>query len=195
MAKRIVKQIQAASKKINRAITSYNDIPNEDNKLTRDVVMDLNGDIWQVLTPEVLNNTNASVPVSVKRKLIDTLHLQKRATEELNIVTTDLKRYISNLSHVCQVILGKIDNMKQCEPSPYHIGAIALLTVHLMEYKNRLSTANSVWTKISDEESEDVVLLIEDILTDTNNESPLLAEEDSYSDNEQNSDSDDDNDE
>lgn len=181
MANRINKQVQATSRKVNKALTAYNDVPHHGSgtqQLERSTIMDLQNEIWKSLTPQMMKNPATDVPTVpsvVKRKLVDCLLLKNRAMEELSFTVTDLSRYVSNLSKVCLVIQDKINHAVL--DSYFQRGAVALLTKHHEEIKSRLETAQSIWERINRNSSGDtVVTMIEDVLSIPVKEPPYPVE-------------------
>lgn len=116
LAKRIGKQLMAASQKVNKAIKTYNAVPavgsmEPPHTLQRSDVIDLTADVWQYMESPL--PTLSSVPPPVKRRLVNAFLLNKRAKEEERYIRDDMDRVlagyeqnIKTLENICAKDVG-----------------------------------------------------------------------------------------
>ena len=107
LAKRIALQILAASRKINKGITSFNLFAAlaECASITRDMATALDdNECYEGIDIPHERGDNVAIPTTVKRKAIDLFSHHERAVEEMVLVRRDRRLCLAAVARRCGVI-------------------------------------------------------------------------------------------
>ena len=108
--------------------------------LSRTDVKDLASPIWQhlgSLTPE------PDVPVTLKRKAIDTMHLHQRAKEEVSHTKSDMSKFMTFLQGQLLLLSEKEQALEQLECTRHIVGCMSLIKMEKCVTQNMLESVKS----------------------------------------------------
>ena len=136
IAIKLSNQINKVVTAMRKFINSLNEVSNE--QVAFESIKDPQADIY---LPTGSTN-NSSIPVSVKKKMINLLFTKDRCKEEITMIGDEMARFISFKSKEISLISNKTEEINMTQ---FGVGLKSLLLQKAASYQNELSHLKQLW--------------------------------------------------